>query len=102
MMMDMSYTTLLKIKERLINGKPSGRIEHLINRKINFDSIISDVVSFSNNTIKELSSYKLDKMIDCFYDSGILNLESFRFKEKLNPNLNKHPQIEWLRKKKVK
>jgi len=99
MLMEKPYTTLLQIKERLMNGKPSGKIEHLINRKINFENIISDVVSFSNKTIKDLSSYKLDKIIDCFYDSGKLNLEAFRFKDKLNPNLKEHPQLEWLRKK---
>jgi len=99
MLMEMSYTTLLQIKERLMNGKPSGKIEHLINRKINFENIISDVVSFSNKTIEDLSSYKLDKIIDCFYDSGKLNLEAFRFKDKLNPSLKDHPQLEWLRKK---
>jgi predicted nucleotidyltransferase component of viral defense system len=99
MLMDMSYTTLLQIKEKLMNGKPSGKIEHLINRKINFENIISDVVSFSNKTIKDLSSNRLDKTIDCFYDSGKLNLEAFRFKDKLNPNLKEHPQLEWLRKK---
>jgi predicted nucleotidyltransferase component of viral defense system len=99
MLMDMSYNTLIQIKERLMNGKPSGKIEHLINRKINFENIISDVVSFSNKTIKDLSSYKLDKTIDCFYDSGRLNLGAFRFKNKLNPNLKEHPQLEWLRKK---
>ena len=99
MLMEMSYTTLLQIKERLMDGKPSGKIEHLINRKINFENIISDVVSFSNKTIKELSSNKLDKTIDCFYDSGKLNLEAFRFKDKLNPHLKEHPQLGWLRKK---
>jgi len=98
-LMNMSYTTLLQIKERLMNRKPSGKIEHLVNRKINFENIISDVVSFSNKTIKDLSSYKLDKTIDCFYDSGKLDLEAFKFKNKLNPNLEEHPQLKWLRKK---
>jgi hypothetical protein len=98
-LMEMSYHTLLQIKERLMNGKPSGKIEHLINRKINFENIISDVVSFSNKTIEDLSSYKLDKIIDCFYNSGKLDLEAFRFKDKLNPSLKDHPQLEWLRKK---
>lgn len=101
-LMDMSFDTVLQIKERLMNGKPSGKIEHLINRKINFENIIRDVVSFSNKTIKELSAYKLDKIIDGFYNSGKLNLETFKFKDKLNPNLNKHPQLEWLRKNKKK
>lgn len=101
-LMDMSFDTVLQIKERLMNGKPSGKIEHLINRKINFENIISDVVDFSNKAIKELSAYKLDKIIDCFYKSGKLNLEAFRFKDELNPNLNKHPQLERLRKNKKK
>jgi len=101
-LMDMSFDTILKIKERLMNGKPSGKIEHLINRKINFENIISDVVDFSNKAIKELSAYKLDKIIDCFYKSGKLNLEAFRFKDELNPNLKEHPQLEWLRKNKKK
>ena len=101
-LMDMSFDTVLHIKERLMNGKPSGKIEHLINRKINFENIISDVVSFSNKAINELSSYKLDKIIDCFYGSGKFNFEAFRFKDELNPNLKKHPQLEWLRKDKKK
>ena len=99
MLMEMPYDTLLQIKERLIKGKTSGKIEHLINRKINFEKIISDVFDFSNKIIKDLSFYKLDKTIDCFYDSGKLNLEAFRFKDKLNPNIKEHPQLEWLRKK---
>ena len=99
MLMGMSYTTLFKIKERLMNGKPSGKIEHLINRKIDFENILSNVVSFSNKTIKDLSSYKLDSIINCFYDSGKLNLEAFRSKDKLNINLKENPQLQWLRKK---
>lgn len=101
-LMDMPFDTILKIKERLMNGKLSGKIEHLITRKINFENIIRDVVDFSNKTIKELSAYKLDRIIDCFYDSGKLNLETFKFKDKLNPNLKEHPQLEWLRKNKKK
>lgn len=101
-LMDMSFDTILQIKERLMNGKPSGKIEHLINRKINFENIISEVIDFSNKTINDLSSYKLDKIIDYFYKSGKLDLESFRFKDELNPNLKEHPQLEWLRKNKKK
>jgi len=32
-------------------------------------------------------------------NTGKLDLEAFRFKDKLNPNLKDHPQLEWLRKK---
>jgi len=101
-LMEMSCHTLLQFKERLMNGKASGKIDHLINRKINFENIIRDVVRFSNKTIKDLSSYKLYQIIECFYNSGKLNLEAFRFKDKLNPNLKEHPQLEWLRKNKRK
>lgn len=99
MLMGMPYATLLQIKERLMDGETSGKIEHLINRKINFENIISDVVRFSNKTIEDLSSYRLDKTIDSFYDSGKLKLEAFQFKDRLNPRLKEHPQLKWLRKK---
>jgi predicted nucleotidyltransferase component of viral defense system len=100
MLMEMPYSEIIQINERLVNGKLSGKIEHLINRKINFENIISDVVGFSDKTIKELSLYKLDITIDSFYDSGKLNLKEFKYKDKLNINLEKHPQLEWLRLKK--
>lgn len=91
--MDMSFDTILQIRERLMNDKPSGKIEHLINIKVDFENIRSEVVDFSNKAIDESSFYKLDKIIDCFYKSGKLNLEAFRFKDKLNPNIKSHPQL---------
>ena len=48
-----SSDTIFKIREQLMNGKPSGKIKHLINRKINFENILSDVISFSNKAINK-------------------------------------------------
>lgn len=101
-LMDMSYNSLLQTKKQLIKGKTSGKIEHLINRKINFENIIDEVTNFSDKIIKDLSSYKLDKTIDSFYNTGELNIDAFTFKDKLNPNLSEHPQLKWLRENKNK
>lgn len=100
MLMDMPYDSLVQIKGQLIKGKTSGRIEHLINRKINFENMRKEVANFSEKIIKDLSFYKLDKIIDSFYNSGELKIEIFNFKDKLNPHLREHPQLKWLRKNK--
>ena len=99
-LMDMSYDTLNKVKKLLKDGKSSGKIEHLINRKINFKNVKKEVDAILEKIIKDLSFYNLDKIIDGFYESGELKIEAFKYKNKLNPNLKKHPQIEWLRKNK--
>ena len=102
MLMDMSFSSLLQIKERLKEGKLSGRIEHLIRKKYTFEEIIPDVVAFSNETIKGISSSGIDDIIDHFHTTGELNLETFNSKEQLNPLLLEHPQLQWLRQKKWK
>jgi len=100
MLMDMSYSAFIQIKECLLNGKPLGRIEHLVNDKFVFEDIISKVVAFSLEIIQKISEYKLDEAIDCFYTSGKLDLKSFRFNDQLHPHLPEHPQLQWLKKSK--
>jgi hypothetical protein len=97
---DRSYSQLSQIKERLAEDKHSGRIEHLIKKEFTYKDIIPAVTKFSENTIHELAKYKIDDIMERFYITGELELEKFRFKEKLHHDLSKHPQLLWIRKKK--
>ena len=99
-LMDQSFSKISQIKERLVKDKHSGRIKHLIRKEVTEKDIMQAVIKFSVKTIQELAKYKIDDIIERFYSTGELELEQFKFKEKLHPELSKHPQLLWLRKKK--
>lgn len=96
---DQSFSRISQIKERLVKGKPSGRIEHLVKKEFIKKDIIPTVIKFSKKTISELAKYKIDDIKERFYSTGELELEQFKFKKKFHPELAKHPQLLWLRKK---
>jgi predicted nucleotidyltransferase component of viral defense system len=100
LLMDQSFLQLSQIKERLVKGKHSGRIEHLIIEEFTDKDIIPAVIKFSEKTIQELAKYEINDIMERFYFTGELELEKFKFKEKLHHDLPKHPQLLWLRKKK--
>ena len=99
-MMDMSYSTLLQVKERLKKERLSGRLEHLIRGDIDMEKIHSMVISFSERIVEDLSSNALDTVIDEFYSTGVLELDKFSFKKEMHPHISDHPQLRWLREKK--
>lgn len=102
MLMNIPLDTFFQINYRLINGKTSGTIEHLINRRIDFETVRGRVARFSDEIVKDIQRYKIDRIIDTFYKTGKLQIESFQNRTSLNPHLGEHPQIKWLRKNKEK
>lgn len=97
-MMNMPYSSLAKIEKRLPEGEVSGEMEHLIRSEFLLEDILLEVTSFSKEIVDDLSSIGLDNAIDHFYETGDLDLENFEYKKKFHPQLQEHPQLEWLRK----
>lgn len=97
-MMNMSYSSLTKIEKWLSEGEKSGKMEHLIKGELHLEDILPEVMSFSKEIVDGLSSNGLDIVIDNFYNTGDLVLENFKCEKELHPRIQKHPQLQWLRK----
>jgi len=99
MLMNIPLDILFQTESRLITGKTSGHLQHLINQSKNFKTIQEEVSHFTVQIINDIIENKMENVIETFYKTGKVDITSFQNHDLFNPRLSEHPQFKWLRKK---
>ncbi len=76
------------------------QLQNLILSEINIEDIEIEAFNFANEVIIDIKNQGWNDFKTIFYLNGILTFEYFKNPEAINPNINQHPQLKWLIKKK--
>jgi len=82
-----------------LNKSDSNYLDKLIVSGMDIEELNNEAKTFSENILAELEDRKIREFQSAFYNFGEVQLDLLKNPNSIHPDIQKHPQLLWLRKK---